>query len=74
MGNGSRGACADRKRLPVNRCAAAQALSPGIMETAWNRVSGGRGLAGGCFFNPSSSPSDHFMAIAVTVSVQGVPA
>jgi hypothetical protein len=31
-------------------------------------------LVGGCFFKRSSSPSDHFMAIAVTVSVQGVPA
>jgi hypothetical protein len=58
----------------VKRWAAAQALSPGFIETAWNFDSGGRGLAGGCFRNRSSSPNDHFMAIAVTVSVQGVSA
>jgi hypothetical protein len=74
MGNGRRGACADKKRLPVNRYAAAQAVSPGIIETAWNFDSEGRGLWGGRgFFKPNSSPSDHLMAIAVTVSVQGVP-
>jgi len=56
----------------VKRWTAAQALSPGIIETAWNFDSGGRGLAGGGgFFKPNSSPSDH-LAIAVTVSVQGV--